>query len=246
MHELEHSVTELVPVLGRIEIVLERGDELLRHAQLALVERAPARRLERRNGHHLAGVAQRDQREVVALGAQRAGVRLLPHHPARDALALLLRERARQREVGALVIVGAEEVRPIVPLVRDRAGRHEAGDLDRAGGLGLQGLELVVIDQDVDAALDLEAAAHVFVFDHLARHGIDHALLHRLEVLLVQEAKVHPAFLHRRVQLDGHLDVFEADDALPDRPRHPRPPCGRGGVAAVHEADSVRAPRVTT
>jgi nicotinate phosphoribosyltransferase len=55
------------------------------------------------------------------------------------------------------------------------------------------------------------------VLHHLAGLRVHHLLLHRLHVLLVQQPEMDGAVLHRRVQLDGHLDVAEADAGLPHR-----------------------------
>src|SRR5690606_28176334 len=38
LHQVQHAVAVLVPVGGDVEVVLHRGDELLRHAKLAFVQ----------------------------------------------------------------------------------------------------------------------------------------------------------------------------------------------------------------
>src|SRR5262249_32765386 len=84
--------------------------------------------------------------------------------------------------------------------------------------LRLRRLQVRVVEGDEDARLDLETAPDVTPRHLLAIRRIHHVLAHGGAVARVQQAEVHVAILHRRVEAHGDGDLPEADHAAPDRP----------------------------
>src|SRR5690606_14685671 len=75
LHELEHAPAVLVLVLLRIERRFENRQELLRHRDLALLERLALRRAELGRDDHLLRGPQRDEhRDAVVRRAKRPAI----------------------------------------------------------------------------------------------------------------------------------------------------------------------------
>src|SRR5262245_54579586 len=81
--EVEDALPVLVPVAPGIEVRLERADELLGEPELLLARLPERGRLEIGGRDDLVGVPERDEDEMRAVRAQRAGVLAIAHHPAR-------------------------------------------------------------------------------------------------------------------------------------------------------------------
>src|SRR5688572_26813496 len=127
--QLAHALAVLVSKFARVKLASERLDELLGHPELTGVGGARHRRDLRWLQHLVLGVQAR-QHQVLAVGAQRAVILPLAHHPARQAHPLLFPEHARQGKVVLALARWAQEIRPLVPRRRDGALGHEARDDD--------------------------------------------------------------------------------------------------------------------
>ena len=104
--------------------------------------------------------------------------------------ALALHRVADDRE-GFLsdVVIRDDVVGTVVEALVDLHRRHETIDFDRVLALDLQGLDLVVLDLDVDALVDLVAAPLVGGVHRLARLLIDQLLAQAIAGFLVDLAE---------------------------------------------------------
>ena len=99
----------------------------------------------------------------------------------------------------------------------------EVLDVDRAGLLRGERLELLRRDHDVAVGAHLEALDDVLVGHFLAVGGTDALLLDPRPVGVVELVEPDRLLLNRAVQLDRHVHQAEADCAFPNRSRHSNP-----------------------
>ena len=121
--------------------------------------------------------------------------------------------------VGAGALGGEVVARPEVDGV-DVGLADEVGDLDLAGLLGLGALELLVGQDDVLAAAQVEAAGDVVVRHLLAGPLVDLLVADPVRGPLLELVEVDALVGRRRVQADGDVHQPEAESALPDGAWH--------------------------
>ena len=225
LDQLEHLLAVLVVVLRGLEVRRQRVDQLLGHLELAVRGLEVLGRghvVEVVGRHDLVVEDHRLHRQHVALaGADRDELLLGAQHDAGDRHLAGLAHRLEQQAVGLpRALVGDEVVRVVVEDRVDVLEVDEVLDVDRAGLLGGDRVELLGRDHDVALLGQLEALDDLLVRDLLVGHGV-HALLGdavaRVGVELVEADGLAR---DRRVELDGHVDEPEGDRAAPDRPWH--------------------------
>src|SRR4051812_40841357 len=216
---LEQPLAVGVLELLRLELVLERVDELARHVELGLLGVSlRARDVEVLDRHELVVEAHRVHREdAVADGAERHEVLAVVEDPAADAGATGLVERVVQQAVGVLAVVLRAEV---VGLVEqhgvDVAGADELLDLDEPRARAGRCLDLVLLEHHVLAVGDLIAADDLLVRDLLAFLRADALVLDAGAVVDVHLVEVDGLALGRGMDLHGHVHAAERDRAVPD------------------------------
>src|SRR5690606_8084556 len=101
-------------------------------------------------------------------------------HKARNAHGLGRGHRLADDGIGLLghLVVRHQVVGLVVPVPLDRIGGNELGDVDGAGAFQTDRLELLVLDHDVAAFLDLVTADLLLVRNGLAGFGVDVATAH--------------------------------------------------------------------
>jgi len=113
--------------------------------------------------------------------------------------------------------VGRDEIVGLVEIdIVDVGAGDEGFDRQRLVALRDCGSDLLGIDHDVLAVLDLEALGLVLAFDLLARVTVDENAVHPVAGLLVDRVK-RSAFggAGGRVQTDPATDLAEFDETLP-------------------------------
>ena len=96
----------------------------------------------------------------------------------------------------------------------------EVLDVDRPGGLGVEGVELLGRDHHVGVRAQLVALDDVLVGDLLAGGGRDPLLLHPRLALGVDLVEADVLGRHRAVELHRHVHQPEADGPGPHRSSH--------------------------
>ena len=217
---------EAVLVAGEIEPLGHAGDELGRHLDLGVLERAAARgrRLDVLAVPQLRGPADGVEEQQFVVGDEDRQVLLRVHHEARDADHALREHRLAQERVDlARLFRRREEIRLLEQHEGDLLGLDERLDLDRLRGDGVGSLDLVVAEEHVGAVLGarrLEPADDVVALDLLARALVDPLVADRIHRALVEPVEVDAAFLRRGVERDRDVDQSEGDRAAPGHARH--------------------------
>src|SRR5256714_872264 len=142
------------------------------------------------------------------------------------------------RLLGALLrleVVGLAEVDRV-----DLVQVDEVADVDRPRQLDVEPVEVLVLERDEAALIDLEAADDVVAVDVLAAVAAHLVVADRLQVALVQEVEPELLRLGRADHSHRHADEPKRDRAAPDRPWHGRfptphraPPSGSGTTAST-------------
>ena len=162
------------------------------------------------------------QGQRVVLGPDGHEVLLVAHHHGGDADAVGVGHRLAQqrvRLVGAGTLGGEVVARPEEDGV-DVGLEDEVGDLDLAGLLRLGALELLVAQDDVLAATEIEAADDVVVGDLLAGPLVDLLVADAVRGPLLELVEVDALVRRRRVQADGDVHQPEAEGSLPNGAWH--------------------------
>jgi len=97
---------------------------------------------------------------------------------------------------------------------------HEVLDVDCAGLLGGEAVELLRRDHHVALGADLVALDEVLVRDLLAGARVHALLLDALVVLAVELVEAHGLARDRAEQLHGDVHQPEADGSAPNGARH--------------------------
>jgi hypothetical protein len=123
-----------------------------------------------------------DRNDMLAVGQNDAGQRDAP---------LVLHGVAYHREcVDAGLAVGRDVIGAVDKALVDLVHRDKAVDIDGMGAFDLDGFQLLLVDLDVFALLQLITAALLFALDHIAGLGVNHLLLQAVAGLLVDHVEV--------------------------------------------------------
>jgi hypothetical protein len=121
------------------------------------------------------------------------------------------RERLERDLVLRNQIIGAIDIALV-----DLGLRHEAVDVDRMAALDRHGVELFVLDGQVDAFIDLVAAPFIVRLDRVARSFVDQLLTKAIAGFLVDLPEGDPvARRGRRVKRDRARDEGKLEITLP-------------------------------
>src|SRR5512134_3997695 len=215
LHEIVYLFPELVAVLRGVEGAFEHGDELLRHLDLLRVEISEIRKFQIPRLDHLIRETEGDDEEVTVLDEKGSEVLLPAHDPADNRLRSVFLQGPGEAPVRLPVVPGPEIVRSIIPEMPDLLPVDQSLDRDDPRRLRIELCQLLLLEEDVDAAADLRALPDRGRIGLLSGLGIHHLLLHGPAVRSMEEAKMDIAILERRIELDGYLLLAEPDGALP-------------------------------
>jgi hypothetical protein len=244
LDQVEQLLAVLVAVLVRVEVGGQRIDQLLRHLDLALVDPHLVVRehaVEVVGLDDLVGEAHRGHSQHAVHRSDRRQVLLVSQHEARDRDLALLLHRLDEQRVSLLGAGVGTEVVGLVEVDRvDLVEIDEVLDLDRAGLLRVELLELLAGQHDVLVGADLIALDDLLVGDFLAVLLRDALVADARPVSLAQLLEAHRLLRRRAVELHGHVQEPEADRSTPDCSRHssqflrlPPHPCSQTATAAI-------------
>src|SRR5258705_4245050 len=152
------------------------------------------------------------------------------HHLGDPDLAGLL-EGYNEQAIGLLGALRRQQVVRLPEVDRvDLVEIGEVADVDGAGELDGEPVEVLVFERHVAALLDLEPANDLVRVDPLTVVTPDLLVGDRRQVLLVEEVEAELLRLGRRKHPDRDVDKAERDAAAPDRSHEPPLP-GRAGVS---------------
>ena len=127
-------------------------------------------------------------------------------------------ERAREQPVGLLRAFGRQEVVRLPEVDRvDLVQVDEIADVDRVGELDIKPVEVLVLQGDIAAFLDLEAPDDLVGVDPLPVVPAHLLVGDRRQVLLVEEVEAELLRLRRREHAHRDADETKRDRAAPDR-----------------------------
>src|SRR5258705_150057 len=150
------------------------------------------------------------------------------HHLGDPDLAGLL-EGYNEQAIGLLGALRRQQVVRLPEVDRvDLVEIGEVADVDGAGELDVEPVEVLVFERHVAALLDLEPANDLVSVDPLTVVTPDLLVGDRRQVLLVEEVEAKLLRLRRRKHPDRDADKAERDAAAPDRTHEPPLP-GRAG-----------------
>src|SRR5438093_883445 len=203
---LEHPLADVVLVLVRLKGCGRRLlHQLHRELQLRLLH------LDLWDGHvgdrtNLVRVAQLLHDEPARFGTHGDEVLLAARRVLSYRHAPGLLQRLRQQTIGPVAtLVGAEEIRLLDVFPVDLVRWHEFSDLDCVGGLLLEGLQLLRIEDHVLPLRELVALHHLVLLDLVAVLGAHVLLLQACAILLVQPVEAAGGRrLAGREQFDRH------------------------------------------
>ena len=167
---------------------------------------------------HLVGIAQRRAEQAVLPRLQRDDALALGEHDAaeRDHVLAAHRFADHGERLAADLIVRRDVIGAVVVALVDLRARHEAVDVDGVVALDFERFDLLVLDLDVDALVDLVAADLVGRVDHLARLVVDQLLAQAVAGLLVDLPERHPLGARgRREHRHRARDQRELEVAFP-------------------------------
>ena len=176
------------------ENVLGEGKHVLRDLDVAnVVEIDPfvphlVRISERRAEQALSPRLKHDH--TLALGED--------HAPKRDHALVAHRVADHRERLERDLVLGDQIIGAVDKALVDLGFRHETVDVDRMAALDRDGVELFVLDLQVDALVDFVAPALVIGVDRVARRFVDQLLAQAIAGLLVDLAEGHPLARRRR------------------------------------------------
>ena len=217
--QAEQLLAVAIVVFLRLERVAQVLDEGRRHLDLGLLEPASAVDLLRLT--NLVGVVHGLQQEHAFIGTERSEVLLVADDHLRDAHLPGLVERLDQKAIGLLCPLLRNEVVRLAEIDRvDLFERDEIADVDRVRELDVEPIEVLVLEWNEPALLDLEPADDLVGVDMLACVLAHLVVADRGQIVLVEEVELQLLGVDRRVHLHGNADQSERDRSAPDRSRH--------------------------
>ena len=206
-----------VPIFLRLPGNIHALDERLRHFQFLVADGCTRAVLQDLGAQNFAGKVHQLQNQEQAVGFHRSKMFAITDHNFRNTNLSCAAQRLVQNCIGFLpTFLRLQEIWPVEKLRIHLFQTHEIGDVDRMRGFDPHLLEILILQDNIPAALILEAFYDLVAWNFLGVRLGNFFVSDWAEVARTQLPKADLFLACGRINGHGDINQPKADAAFPD------------------------------